>query len=161
MSADNADIGQDELEIRLARDKDAPILQQLARDAYQQYVVAEGSEPEPMKTDYLAAIAKSDTWVAEYHGTIVGFLVVEAHSNFLLLDNIAVIDSVRGRGVGRRLMDWSESRAIAHGLLEIRLYTGEVMTQNRHYYERRGFAETHRAFEKGHHRVYYSKPMLP
>ncbi len=147
----------DEVVVRLATSEDAPTLRALARDSYQQYVDAEGSEPEPMKADYSALASLGNTWLAEARGTIVGLLVLEVLSNYLLLDNIAVTKSVRGQGVGKLLMAFSESQAVARGLSEIRLYTGEVMTQNRYYYESLGYIESHRAFESGHRRVYYSK----
>jgi GNAT superfamily N-acetyltransferase len=159
MTTDNEESDIDHVRVRPDRSHDASSLRQLARDSYLQYVEAEGSEPEPMKTDYLAAIERGDTWVAELRDEIVGLLVLEPHPRYLLLDNIAVAKRLRGYGIGRLLMDWTESRALELGLPEIRLYTGAVMTQNRHYYVRRGYTETHRAFESGHHRVYYSKPL--
>jgi len=150
-------INLEDVKIRIAQTGDAAELTKLARGSYRQYVAAEGSEPGPMKTDYLATILLGDTWVAEYQEVIVGLLVLQPRPNYLLLDNIAVDEALRGRGLGRRLLDWSESRATVLGLSEIHLYTGVVMTQNRYYYESRGYKETHRAFEDGHHRVYYAK----
>ncbi|MBW4078635.1 MAG: GNAT family N-acetyltransferase [Acidobacteria bacterium] len=147
----NLDLG--EIMVRLVQSDDTPALQALARDSYQQYVAAEGSEPEPMKADYSALISLGSTRLAEYRGTIIGLLVLEAQPNYLLLDNIAVAKSVRGEGVGKLLMAFSESQAAAKGLSEFPLYTGEVMTQNRHYYESLGYVESHRAFESGQQRV--------
>jgi ribosomal protein S18 acetylase RimI-like enzyme len=158
MSADCVVPNIDHVRVRSGKSRDASTVEQLARDSYLQYVAAEGSEPEPMKTDYLAAIARGDTWVAELQNEIVGLLVLKPCIDYLLLDNIAVAKRLRGRGIGRLLMDLAELRAFELNLPEIRLYTGAVMTQNRHYYVRRGYTETHRAFENGHHRVYYSKP---
>lgn len=157
MSSGEKNFGLDDVVVRLANSEDAPALRVLARDSYQQYVAAEGSEPEPMKADYSALASLGNTWLAEARGAIIGLLVLEVQSNYLLLDNIAVAESVRGEGVGRLLMALSESQAAARGLSEIRLYTGEVMTQNRYYYETLGYVESHRAFESGHLRVYYTK----
>ena len=154
-----SDVPIDQVRVRLGESRDAASTRMLARDSYLQYVDAEGAESEPMKTDYLAAIQRGDVWVAELREEIVGLLVVESRPGYLLLDNIAVAKRLRGSGIGRLLMDWTESRALQLGLPEIRLYTGAVMTQNRHYYVHRGYAETHRDFESGHHRVYYSKSL--
>ena len=159
MTTDNAESDLNHVRIRLARSHDASSLQQLARDSYLQTVDAEGSEPEPTKTDYLAAIERGDAWVAELREEIVGLLILEPHPGYLLLDNIAVAKRLRGSGIMSLLMNWSESRALELGLPEIRLYTDTVMTQNRYYYVRRGYAETHRAFESGHHRIYFSKSL--
>lgn len=133
MSADSEVPNIDDAHVRPGRSRDALSLRDLARDSYLQYVEAEGSEPEPMKTDYRAAIQRGETWVAELHDEIVGLLVLEPRSRYLVLDNIAVAKRLRGFGIGRLLMDWTESRALELGLSEIRLYTGAVMTQNRHY----------------------------
>ena len=146
-----------EVSIRLASNDDVSALRELARAAYQQYAAAEGSEPEPMKADYTTLVSLRNTWLVEHRDVIIGLLVLEPHTDYLLLDNIAVAESVRGKGVGRLLINWSETQALAKGLTEIRLYTDEAMTQNRHYYTKRGSIESHRAFESGHHRVYYSK----
>jgi N-acetylglutamate synthase-like GNAT family acetyltransferase len=159
MSAGSDFPNVDHVHVRPGETCDAPSLRELARDSYSQYVDAEGSEPEPMKTDYLAAIERGHTWVAQLRDEIVGLLILEPYPDYLLLDNIAVANRLRGHGIGRLLMDFSEQRASELGLPEIRLYTGAVMTQNRHYYAHRGFTETRRAFERGHHRVYYSKSL--
>jgi N-acetylglutamate synthase-like GNAT family acetyltransferase len=157
VSSSDYDLSLLGVSIRLAIDQDGAAVRALARNAYQQCVAAEGSEPEPMKADYAYLVSLRNTWLAEHQGEVVGLLVLEPHSNYLLLDNIAVAASWRGKGVGRLLMDWSESQAHSMGLREVRLYTGQAMTQNRYYYAARGYVESRRAFENGHHRVYYTK----
>ena len=145
------------LVVRPGTQDDLLEFQRLALDAYGQYVAAEGSEPAPMKADYSALVAQGHTWVAEENNRVIGLLVLEHAGDHLFLENIAVASDVRGLGVGRRLMLFAEERARALGLTEIRLYTGQVMTQNLHYYPRHGYRETHRGYEDGHHRVYFSK----
>ena len=54
-------------------------------------------------------------------------------------------------------MSFAEERALALELTEIRLYTGEVMTQNLYYYPRHGYHETYREFVKGRARVWFAK----
>ena len=143
--------------IRPGVNDDVPELHRLAFDAYRQYVAAEGSEPAPMMADYGALVAQGHAWVAEENNRVIGLLILEHAGDHLLLENIAVAADVRGLGVGRRLMSFAEERARDLGLSEIRLYTGQVMTQNLHYYPRHGYRETHRGYEDGHHRVYFSK----
>lgn len=147
--------------IRLSERGDVPAIQDLVRDAYGQYVAAEGSEPAPMKADYQSLVEAANTWVAERTGHVVGLLVLEVETDHLLLENIAVASEVRGQGVGRRLLSFAEERALELEIPEIRLYTGEVMTQNLHYYPRHGYRETHRGYEDGHRRVYFSKRVGP
>ncbi|HVB50194.1 MAG TPA: GNAT family N-acetyltransferase [Acidimicrobiales bacterium] len=145
--------------IRHAEARDADAVQALARQSYEQYVKAEGSEPAPMTADYANLIHRGHVWVAEQDDAIVGLLVLVPRDQFLLLDNIAVSERVRGLGVGASLLKWTEHVAVEMCLPEIRLYTGEVMTQNRYYYARHGYRETHRGFDDGHHRIYYTKEL--
>lgn len=141
--------------------EDVPVIQDVVRDAYEQYVAAEGSEPAPMTSDYVSLVEAGHVWLAKMSEEIVGLLVLEPKGDHLLLENIAVTSKMRGRGVGRQLLSFAEDQARLLGLPEIRLYTGEVMTQNLHYYPRHGYLETHRGFEDGHHRVYFSKVVEP
>lgn len=156
-----ANVGVLPITIRLGELGDVPAIQDLVRDAYGQYVAAEGSEPAPMKADYPSLVEAATTWVAEQAGHVVGLLVLEVETDHLLLENIAVSSEVRGKGVGRQLLSFAEEQALELKLPEIRLYTGEVMTQNLYYYPRHGYYETHRDFEDGHHRVYFSKTVEP
>ena len=77
--------------------------------------------------------------------------------DFLLLENIAVLPSRPGRGIGARLLALAEEQARALGRDEIRLYTNEAMTENLTYYPRHGYTETHRAEQDGFRRVFFSK----
>lgn len=149
------------LNIRLGELRDVPVIQNVVRDAYEQYVAAEGSKPAPMTVDYSSLVEANHAWVAEQAGHVIGLLVLEAESDHLLLENIAVAPEVRGKGVGHQLLSFAEEQARLLRLPEIRLYTGEVMTQNLHYYPRHGYHETHRGYEDGHHRVYFSKTIEP
>jgi ribosomal protein S18 acetylase RimI-like enzyme len=75
---------------------------------------------------------------------VVGLIVLVAEEGYLLLENVAVLPSAQGRGVGIRLLQFADARARALGLSEIRLYTNVAMTENLAYYPRYGYVETHR-----------------
>ena len=75
----------------------------------------------------------------------------------MLLENVAVLPSHHGTGVGRALLALAEERAVATGHPRIRLYTHETMVENQRLYERIGYVETHRAGEHGVTRVFYEK----
>lgn len=145
------------MSIRRGELKDVEHIRQLVRDSYQQYVFADGTEPAPMSADYASLVAGGHTWVVEHNATVVGLLVLEAQEDHLLLENIAVQREMRGIGVGRFLMSFTEEQAIALELPEIRLYTGEVMTQNLYYYPQHGYHETYRDTVKGRARVWFAK----
>lgn len=125
--------------------------------AYANYVDHAGVRPEPMTEDFSPLIGDERVWVAEHEGAVMGLLVLTTRPDHLLLDSIAVSPDAQGMGIGRRLLEFVEEHARAHGLGEVRLYTDEAMTSNIDYYLRRGFVETRRAVDQGRRRVFFTK----
>ncbi|RYC07293.1 GNAT family N-acetyltransferase [Nocardioides zhouii] len=117
----------------------------------------EGLRPGPMDADYAAAVADAEAWVVERAGEVVGFVVLVAEPDGMLLDNVAVLPSHHGLGVGRSLLELAERRARAAGQTRIRLFTHVTMVENQRLYERTGWVETHRTTERGFTRVFYDK----
>jgi ribosomal protein S18 acetylase RimI-like enzyme len=146
--------------VRPAVAADAPRLQAIAAAAYAGYVGRIGRAPAPMTADYAAAITGSEVWVAQDDGEAVGLLVLATRPDHLLLENIAVLPTAQGRGIGARLLALAQDRARQLRLGEIRLYTNEAMTENLSYYARHGYVETHRAAQDGYRRVFFAK-ILP
>jgi GNAT superfamily N-acetyltransferase len=145
------------LSFRPAVVADVPALAEVARQAYGPYVERMGQEPGPMTADYGDVVAGGEVWVAEDGARIIGMVVLIAESGYLLVENVAVVPEAQGKGVGNALMRLAEDRAAARGLAELRLYTNAVMTENLHYYPRRGYVETHRGEEGGFQRVFFRK----
>jgi ribosomal protein S18 acetylase RimI-like enzyme len=145
------------LSVRRAGPSDVGALGAVAAAAYRDYVPRIGHPPAPMIADYAAAVRAGLTWAAVEDGEIVGLLVLVLKPDYLLLENIAVLPSAQGRGIGARLLALAEEQARALGRDEIRLYTNEAMTENLTYYPRHGYTETHRAEQDGFRRVFYSK----
>ena len=149
---------EEHLDVRRAAPGDAVAMAAVAEAAYSPYVERMGGlRPGPMDTDYAAAVVDAEAWVATDGGTVVGFLLLVAEHDALLLENVAVLPSHRGRGVGRSLLRLAESRALALGLRRIRLYTHVTMVENQALYERVGYVETARTTERGFTRVFYEK----
>jgi GNAT superfamily N-acetyltransferase len=149
------------LSVRRAGPSDVAALAAVADAAYRDYVPRIGRPPAPMIADYAAAVRAGLTWAAVEDGEIVGLLVLVLKPDCLLLENIAVLPSAQGRGIGARLLALAEEQARALGRDEIRLYTNEAMTENLTYYPRRGYAETHRGDQDGFRRVFFSKRVKP
>jgi GNAT superfamily N-acetyltransferase len=147
--------------IRCARPEDADTIHRLVLDAYGHYIARMGKPPGPMLDDYDRRIADGQTWVLEEDGRLAGVLVLEdAEGGALLLDNVAVAPSARGKGHGRALMAFAEEEARRRGHCEVRLYTNVLMAENLRLYGRLGFRETGRGSEKGYERVYMAKAVL-
>jgi len=137
---------------RLARPDEAGAIRDLVRAAYAHYVPRLGREPFPMTDDYAARIAAGQAWWVPDLAVLV--LVEE---DGLLLDNIAVAEAARGKGIGRALIRFAEGQAQARGHGRLWLYTNEMMVENVALYTRLGFVETGRETQKGFRRVFMEK----
>src|SRR5689334_14326996 len=106
-------------------------MRHIAQEAYTPYVDRMGGQrPAPMDADYEATVAVAEAWVVEAEREVVGFLVLVAESDGMLLDNVAVLPSRQGSGAGRALITVAEERARAAGYDRISLYTNEAMVEN-------------------------------
>jgi GNAT superfamily N-acetyltransferase len=148
------------LTVRRAGASDVGALTELARAAYQIYVPRIGRPPAPMTADYAEAVSGGLTWAAVRDDVIVGLLVLVLRPDHLLLENVAVLPSAQGSGVGARLLAFAEEQARHFGREEIRLYTNEAMTENLAYYPQHGYVETHRTEQNGFRRVFFSKRII-
>ncbi len=144
-------------------------IRDLARAAYAHYVERVGREPGPMTDNYEDRVAVDECWVATETGEteqaqpsqdrLVGYLVLRLEPDHLLLDNVAVAPDRQGKGIGAFLLNLAETRAVAHGRAQIRLYTHVTMVENIARYGRHGYVETHREDEHGFRRVFMLKQL--
>jgi ribosomal protein S18 acetylase RimI-like enzyme len=146
---------------RPARDGDVAAVRALVRAAYEHYPPRLGVTPAPMTADYAALVAAGAVHVAELDGALAGVLVLEAHPDHLLVENVAVAPGAQGQGVGSILLTLAERVAASQGVPEVRLYTHERMTENIAYYPRRGYVETHRTDDGTFQRVHFTKRLTP
>ena len=155
-------------EIRLAVDSDRDSIVAIAEAAYALYLSRMDKKPAPMTEDYAGRIAeqrvhvlesKEETAAAAEGSRIAGFLVLVPEEEAMLLDNVAVSPAAPGRGFGNMLLVFAEDKARQAGYGKIYLYTNEVMTENLGLYTHLGYAETHRASDKGFNRVYMAKEL--
>jgi GNAT superfamily N-acetyltransferase len=104
-------------------------------------------------------VARGDTWVALAGDRLVGVLVLEHAADHVLVENLAVLPGVQGTGIGSRLLRHAEDEARRRGVPEVRLYTHELMTENRAYYPRRGYRETHLSGDVPWRRAFFTKQL--
>ena len=145
---------------RLATPDDLAAVEDVVRRAYSHYVARIGRPPGPMLDDYVSRIAEGRVCVAGRDGAVEGVLVLLPEADAMLLDNVAVVPEAQGCGLGRLLLRHAEWASRAAGYRAIRLYTHEAMTENLTLYARIGYAETHRAEEKGFRRIYMVKALV-
>jgi ribosomal protein S18 acetylase RimI-like enzyme len=146
-----------EYSFRSATGADVPKVAALVDVAYGHYVERLGMLPRPMTDDYAEVIANQRVTVAEGHGTIVGVIVLTVDDEGLLIDNVAVDPSYRGKGLGRALLEFGEAEARRTGFDSIHLYTHEKMTENLAIYSTLGYIEYDRRSQGGFSLVYMRK----
>jgi ribosomal protein S18 acetylase RimI-like enzyme len=140
--------------VRRATADDAARVGAIARAAYTKYISRIGRELPPMLADFAAEIAADHVMVVETEGAIDGYMIAWREMDVYFIDNIAVDPMRQGEGLGRQLIDHAIREAKHHRSSAIRLYTNAAMTENLSMYTHMGFVETHRATEKGFHRVH-------
>jgi ribosomal protein S18 acetylase RimI-like enzyme len=126
----------------------------IAYAAYVKYVSRIGREPSPMRADFAAEVAAAHVVVIETAGMVAGYMIAWPEADAYFIDNIAVDPARQGEGLGRQLINQAVEEGRRLRLPAVRLYTNAVMTENLQMYAHLGFVETHRATEKGFHRVY-------
>lgn len=150
--------------VRLAQLGDVAAIRDCVGHAYAPYVERMGKKPAPMLDDYHTLVERGVVSVAspdsDSESVILGLIVMWPKDDHFYIDNIAVHPDHHGRGVGAALLAEADRSARLADRNELRLYTNIHMTENLSFYPRRGFTETHRGFEAGYERIYFSRPVL-
>jgi GNAT superfamily N-acetyltransferase len=138
---------------------DAPAVAACVNAAYAQWIPVIGRKPWPMLQDYATVIATGQVVVAESDGAIAGVLVLSTTPDGFLIENVAVLPELRGRGIGRGLLIRAEHEANARGHGSLYLYTNEKMVENIAMYVRNGYVEYARQEGQGFRRVFLRKQL--
>lgn len=140
--------------IRKANIRDADPLKKCMELAYEKYVERLGGKQlPPMLVDYKEEIASFPVWIAEEDNEVVGGLILMYENSYITIANVAVRPDFQGKGLGRVLLDFAESKAKAKGYSEIRLATHVLLTENISYYIHLGWKE----IDRDDTRIYMSK----
>jgi len=86
-------------------------------------------------------------------------LVLAETSDGFLLENVAVVPSRQGEGIGSALLALGEQEARARGHTSLHLYTNEKMSENIARYVKAGYVEYERRQEVGFCRVFLRKEL--
>lgn len=148
-----------EIVLRPATPDDAAGVTECVRAAYVKWVPRLGRKPWPMLQDYSVVIATEIVFVAGLGNQVVGVLVLSNTDDGFLIENVAVLPALAGRGIGKLLLVHAEREAKARGFDSIYLYTNEKMTENLVLYARIGYVEYERRQEQGFRRVFMRKAL--
>ena len=131
----------DPLPLRPARAEDAPAIRDLVEAAYGHYVEEIGVTPKPLTADYDEVVRTRAVALIGSGDGIAGLIVHGPDEEEYLIDNVAVAPRLQGRGIGTTLIAHAERAAAEGGFDSIRLYTHELMAENRRLYARLGYVE--------------------
>lgn len=97
---------------------------------------------------------RTEKWIAEgTSGEFFGYLIL-GESSFLTQETHAFVYDIwvapehRGKGIGKRLIEWASGWARERGHRKIKLEVGEGNARARHVYESSGFREERRYMGK-------------
>jgi len=147
----------DSLEIRHARPGDASFIQDLSREVFSEYTPRAGS-----RTLAMTGERGSRTLVAMVGTRRVGFAVISLKGGGAYLDAIAVSESMRGRGVGKRLLRAVEVEAERAGARSLALMTADSNLAALDLFLREGFRvkkRLERFYPRGQSAVRLEKPV--
>jgi ribosomal protein S18 acetylase RimI-like enzyme len=145
--------------IRRATQSDVAGITACVCAAYLPWIPVIGRQPGPMLEDYAEVVVAHDVRVAVQGEAIVGVLVLASTGDGVFIDNVAVDPSVRGTGVGKKLLALAEGEARRRGFRSITLSTHEKMTSNREWYARNGYVDVERRPVSGYSRVFMRKAL--
>lgn len=146
------------IEIRLAQPHEAGAIAAIVMAAYAKWVPVIGREPMPMQVDYDKAVLEHRFDLAVEGGAILGLIETVPHPDHLWIDNVAVAPAAQGRGIGRKLLAFTELRAIDAGYPELRLVTNGAFESNVALYRRGGFVVDRIEDFRNGKAVYMRKP---
>lgn len=135
-----------ELRIRLAEWDDLaslPALQLAAGEAFRDIDMTDVADNPPQPAEELALYQRAGrAWVGvDSTDTPMGFVVVDLLDGCAHIEQVSVHPTVRGQGLGRRLIDHVASWAADMRLPALTLSTFRTVPWNAPYYRRLGFRE--------------------
>ena len=145
--------------LRPAVPRDVPGITACVCEAYTPLIERVGRQPGPMVDDYMDVLRHCQVHVAVLGEKVVGVVVLAATHDGLRIDNVAVRPSIKGRGIGRMLLEFAEMEARRQGYDSIYLYTNERMEEYIQLYSRIGYVEYDRRPDCGFPRVFMRKPL--
>lgn len=162
--------------ISLAAHEHLPAITELITQAYKPYIRRlNGKKPAPMTADYSALIDSSSLHILSASApsstsasnptpsstppTVLGCVSLEldAKSEALEINNLAISPSSQGKGYGKLLMKYAEDLAAEKGLKKLELYTNVKMVENLALYKKLGYQEVGRWEQDGFERVFFVK----
>jgi N-acetylglutamate synthase-like GNAT family acetyltransferase len=146
--------------IRRAGPSDAVAIRYLTREVYAKWIPVIGREPMPMQADYDKAVLEHWIDLAEVDGSLIGLIEMIRCRDHMFIENLAVAETMQGKGVATRLLQHAEKLTHQCGLTEVQLATNQAFADNLNFYKKRGYeAYETKAFHLGGIGVRFRKPV--
>jgi len=134
------------LRVRRAGRSDATGIASVLRAAFAEYeslyTRAAFAATTPATDEIARRLGEGPTWIALLHRTVVGTVSAVPRGEALYVRSMAVVPEVRGRGVGRLLLEQVERYADERGFRCLDLSTTPFLTSAIALYERAGFSRS-------------------
>ena len=112
-----------------------------------------------MTADYTKAIQDHRIDLLCLIGQPVALIETFAKANYLMIENIAVLPTYQGEGLGKRLIAHAEQLAVLSGCSEVKLDTNKLMVENMRLYQKLNFDIDREEEFKGGIAIHMSKPV--
>ncbi|BCG94859.1 GNAT family N-acetyltransferase [Mesorhizobium sp. 131-2-1] len=129
---------------RMALSTDLAAVAALTTAAYAPYTTLLGAPPIPVTEDYAPRIERGEVWLVENGSELAGLVVLERHTDHVMIFSVAVAPAFQGKKLGIALLDFAYEQTRLWRLPEVRLYTNSRMERNIALYSAYGFRETGR-----------------
>lgn len=150
-----------EIKYRTATGEDVSAVRELVRAAYQRWVPVIGREPRPMVADYEKAVCERHVDLALLDERVAGLIETVLRDDHLWIENVAVHPERQGKGLGKALLAYAETKARQAGRPEIRLLTNAAFETNVALYKRTGYLITASEPFMGGTTIYMTKRVNP
>ncbi|MEU9833351.1 GNAT family N-acetyltransferase [Streptosporangium sp. NPDC048047] len=143
------------VELRLARPGDLPaIVTLIADDAIAAARTGELGDEHRAAFDAIEADPGNELVVAELDGEVVGTMqltyipgISRRGALRLQIEAVRVAAPLRGRGMGRRMMEWAVERGRARGCALVQLTTDKARKDAHRFYDSLGFVASHEGYK--------------
>ena len=129
--------------VRRAARSDAPAIALVLQVAFAEYkslyTRAAFAATTPAAEEIARRLGEGPTWIALLHRAVVGTVSAVSRGEALYVRSMAVVPDLRGRGVGRLLLEQVERYAGEQGFRCLELSTTPFLTSAIALYERSGF----------------------
>jgi len=149
-----------EIEIRLAHSEDAPVIEAVLSQSFEEYKThytdgAFQAAAPPLKV-VLRRMEEGPVWVAEQSGEIVGTISARRKGVTLLLRGLAVPPAERGRAIGKLLLIHVARHASENGCRRMALTASPFLARALREIEQFGFERSRKGPENVHGTPVYS-----